>query len=49
MQAAVIIVLIGWYWIDPNLGMINDAVRVFCEMGNGESCVFADPGTQKVK
>jgi len=28
--------------------MINDAVRVYCEMDLGESCVFADPGTQKL-
>lgn len=33
----------GWYWIDPNLGAPDDAVRVFCRIpAGGESCVFAD-------
>ena len=33
----------GWYWIDPNLGMRDDAVSVFCNMtGGGETCVFPD-------
>lgn len=33
----------GWYWIDPNLGMGDDAVYVFCNMtAAGETCVFPD-------
>ena len=33
----------GWYWIDPNLGMSDDAVYVFCNMtADGETCVFPD-------
>lgn len=33
----------GWYWIDPNLGMSDDAVYVFCNMANeGETCLFPD-------
>lgn len=33
----------GWYWIDPNLGMPDDAVFVFCNMSvSGETCVFPD-------
>lgn len=30
----------GWYWIDPNLGMVDDAIYVFCNMtAEGETCV----------
>lgn len=33
----------GWYWIDPNLGMTDDAVYVFCNVtGQGETCIFPD-------
>lgn len=33
----------GWYWIDPNLGMPDDAVYVYCNMtAEGETCVFPD-------
>jgi collagen type V/XI/XXIV/XXVII alpha len=33
----------GWYWIDPNLGMSDDAVFVYCNItGSGETCVFPD-------
>ncbi|KAG5880671.1 hypothetical protein JTB14_037568 [Gonioctena quinquepunctata] len=33
----------GWYWIDPNLGMKDDAVYVYCNMtAEGETCVFPD-------
>lgn len=33
----------GFYWIDPNLGMIDDAVKVYCNMSaGGETCVFPD-------
>lgn len=36
-------VLAGWYWIDPNLGMVDDAIYVFCNMSaEGETCVFPD-------
>lgn len=32
-----------WYWIDPNLGMPDDAVFVFCNLTNsGETCIFPD-------
>lgn len=38
-----IIIYLGWYWIDPNLGMIDDAIYVFCNMSaKGETCVFPD-------
>ena len=33
----------GWYWVDPNLGMADDAVYVFCNMtSQGETCVYPD-------
>ena len=40
---------IGWYWIDPNLGMPDDAIYVFCNMtGSGETCVFPDLQSSKM-
>lgn len=34
---------VGWYWIDPNLGMMDDAIYVYCNMSaEGETCVFPD-------
>ena len=27
----------GYYWIDPNLGMNDDAVKVYCSMSTGKS------------
>lgn len=34
---------LGWYWIDPNIGMPDDAIYVYCNMtGGGETCVFPD-------
>lgn len=33
----------GWYWIDPNLGMPDDAIYVYCNISNnGETCIFPD-------
>jgi collagen type V/XI/XXIV/XXVII alpha len=32
----------GYYWIDPNLGMVDDAVKVYCNMSSGETCVYPD-------
>merc|ERR1712012_711584 len=33
----------GFYWIDPNLGMTDDAVKVWCNMeSGGETCVSPD-------
>lgn len=35
--------LLGWYWIDPNLGMADDAVYVFCNLtAKGETCIYPD-------
>jgi len=39
----------GWYWIDPNLGMPDDAIYVFCNMtGLGETCIPPDTQTAKM-
>lgn len=33
----------GFYWIDPNLGMPDDAVKVWCDMeAGGQTCVAPD-------
>lgn len=33
----------GYYWIDPNQGMIDDAIYVFCNMtAEGETCIHPD-------
>jgi len=33
----------GFYWIDPNLGVVEDAVKVYCNMtAGGETCVYPD-------
>lgn len=35
--------ILGWYWIDPNLGMPDDAVYVFCNLtAMGETCIYPD-------
>ncbi|KAH7981508.1 hypothetical protein HPB49_024929 [Dermacentor silvarum] len=40
----------GWYWVDPNLGVPDDAVRAYCGMrAGGETCVFADGGEDSVR
>jgi collagen type V/XI/XXIV/XXVII alpha len=28
--------------VDPNLGMAEDAVKVYCNLTSGETCVFPD-------
>ncbi|MEQ2164343.1 Collagen alpha-1(II) chain, partial [Goodea atripinnis] len=33
----------GEYWIDPNQGCTVDAIKVFCNMETGESCVNPKP------
>lgn len=33
----------GWYWIDPNLGMPDDAIYVYCNLtSHGETCISPD-------
>jgi len=38
----------GYYWVDPNLGMVDDAVKVFCNISSGETCVFPDVHASKM-
>uniref|UniRef100_A0A8V5GQQ7 Fibrillar collagen NC1 domain-containing protein n=1 Tax=Melopsittacus undulatus TaxID=13146 RepID=A0A8V5GQQ7_MELUD len=33
----------GDYWIDPNQGCTLDAIKVFCNMETGETCVYPNP------
>lgn len=35
--------LAGDYWIDPNQGCTLDAMKVFCNMETGETCVYPNP------
>ena len=36
--------VLGYYWIDPNLGCPVDAVRVYCDFnGGGKSCIAPSP------
>lgn len=37
--------LVGDYWIDPNQGCTLDAMKVFCNMETGETCVYPNPAT----
>ncbi|XP_077507287.1 collagen alpha-1(V) chain-like [Amblyomma americanum] len=40
----------GWHWVDPNWGVPDDAVRVFCGMrAGGETCVFVDGDTDSAR
>jgi collagen type V/XI/XXIV/XXVII alpha len=39
-----------WYWIDPNLGMPDDAVYVFCNLTNsGETCIYPETRTTRLR
>jgi len=39
----------GFYWIDPNLGMSDDAVKVYCRMSSGgDTCINPDVHTSKM-
>ncbi|KAI1899985.1 hypothetical protein AGOR_G00067560 [Albula goreensis] len=35
----------GDYWIDPNQGCTVDAIKVFCNMETGETCVYPSPSS----
>ena len=41
------IIMIGFYWIDPNGGCINDAVRVFCNFSNEHVRTCIHPTTRE--
>lgn len=33
----------GEYWIDPNEGSTHDAILVYCNFDNEESCILSNP------
>lgn len=33
----------GEYWVDPNQGSVEDAIKVNCNMDTGETCISANP------
>ncbi|KAF6361281.1 collagen type V alpha 2 chain [Rhinolophus ferrumequinum] len=35
----------GEYWIDPNQGSVEDAIKVYCNMETGETCISANPSS----
>ena len=35
----------GEYWIDPNQGCNLDAIKVYCNMETGETCVYPTQAT----
>lgn len=35
----------GEYWIDPNQGSVEDAIKVYCNMDTGETCISANPSS----
>ena len=36
--------ILGLYWIDPNGGITNDAIKVYCEFHTNASCLY--PGEE---
>lgn len=48
-QTRVFLVIIGWYWVDPNLGVPMDAINVYCNMtAKGETCVYPETESRLV-
>ncbi|MEJ1271139.1 collagen type V alpha 2 [Cricetulus griseus] len=39
----------GEYWIDPNQGSSEDAIKVYCNMETGETCISANPASVPLK
>lgn len=35
-----VIPVLGEYWIDPDQGCNQDAIKVYCNMETGETCVY---------
>lgn len=35
----------GEYWVDPNQGSSEDAIKVYCNMDTGETCISANPAS----
>lgn len=44
-----ICLLPGEYWIDPNQGCSEDAIKVYCNMETGETCISANPAKIPIK
>lgn len=42
-------VFTGEYWIDPNQGCSEDAIKVYCNMETGETCMSANPSKIPIK
>ena len=43
-------ICIGWYWVDPNLGVPNDAIQVWCNItSGGKTCVYPNYKTRMVR
>ena len=42
---SIVDVVVGEYWIDPNEGSLNDAIKVNCNMDTGETCIPASPAS----
>ena len=38
----------GWYWVDPTLGASGDAIKVWCNMTAGSTCIYPTDGTKMV-
>lgn len=39
----------GMYWLDPNMGSPGDAIHVWCNIKDKETCVFASPDKTEKK
>ena len=37
------LIFVGMYWVDPNAGNPVDALEVFCDMDNQQTCVLPKP------
>lgn len=36
---------VGEFWVDPNQGSAEDAIKVHCNMDTGETCIAANPAS----